>query len=320
MAYRVLLPQDIAAEGKTWLRERGYELRLGSGIDPATLKREIADCDAVLVRTARLPAEVLRAAPRLRVVGRHGVGVDNIDLQAAADLGLAVTYGPQSNASSVAEHTLALLLALAKRLVDLDRALRAGRYEARDEARGVDLAGKVLGLVGLGRIGSRVARMARLGLEMEVLGHDPFLAPERFPEGVRPAGLEELFRRADFVSLHLPATPQTEGLVGGRELGWMKPAAFLVNVARGEVVREEALVEALRAGRIAGAALDVFAEEPLPSGHPLLSLPNVVATPHSAALTRECAVRMALHAALGIDEVLSGRPATWPVPLPPRRA
>ena len=247
------------------------------------------------------------------------MGLDNVDLQAAADLGIVVTYGPQSNAVSVAEHTLALLLALAKRLVELHGALRAGRYGARDELRGVDLAGKVLGLVGLGRIGSRVARLARLALEMEVLGCDPHLAPERFPEGVRPVGLEELLRRSDFVSLHLPSTPQTQGLLGGRELGWMKPGAFLINTARGELVREAELAEALRAGRIAGAALDVFAEEPPPAGHPLLSLPNVVATPHSAALTRECALRMALHAAQGIDEVLSGRPVTWPVPLPPRR-
>ncbi len=320
MAYRVLLPQDIAEEGKAWLRERGYELRPGSGVSARELQREIADCDAVLVRTALLSAEVLRAGPRLRVVARHGVGVDNIDLQAAADLGIVVTNGPHSNASSVAEHTLAVMLALARNLLIVDRALREGRFEVRDEVRGVDMEGKVLGVIGLGRIGSRVARMARLGLDMEVIGHDPFLPAERLPEGVSPVGLEELFRRADFVSLHLPATPQTHGLVGGRELAWMKPTAFLVNVARGGVVKEADLLEALRAGRIAGAALDVFAEEPPPRDHPLLALPNVLVTPHTAALTRECAVRMALHAAQGIDEVLSGRPVTWPVPLPPRRA
>ncbi len=319
MAYRVLLPQDIAEEGKAWLRERGYEVRLGSGISEDTLKREIADCEAVLVRTATLTAQVLRAGRRLRVIARHGVGVDNIDLRAAAELGIAVTNAPESNAVSVAEHTLALILALAKNLVPCDRALREGDFGVRDRVRGVDLEGKVLGILGLGRIGRRLARLARLGLEMEVIGHDPFLPGGQASGQVRRVGREELFRLSDVVTLHVPSTPQTKGLVGRRELGWMKPTAFLVNTARGAVVCEADLIEALRAGWIAGAAVDVFAEEPPPRGHPLFGMPNVVVTPHSASLTREGAARMALQAARGIDEVLSGKPVTWPVVLPAGR-
>ncbi|MBN1837643.1 MAG: phosphoglycerate dehydrogenase, partial [Spirochaetales bacterium] len=194
--------------------------------------------------------------------------------------------------------------------------LRRGVFRVRTRLFGTDLAGKRLGIVGLGRIGRRVAVKAA-GLDMEVLACTRTPPREGIPEGVsRLCGWEELFRTADFVSLHLPLTPQTQGCVGRRELEWMKPSAAFINTARGQLVDEQALVAALEAGRIAGAGLDVFAQEPPPEDHPLLRLDNTVLTAHSAALTHECLARMAVHAARGIDEVLSGREPTWPVNRP----
>jgi len=316
MPGRVLLPQNIAEEGKRYLSERGYEIRMGSGHSVETVCREIRDCDALLARLAPVPAAVLEAAPRLKVVSRHGVGFDNVDVERATALGIWVTYAPESNADTVAEHTLALMLALAKNLVPYDRELRRGVFRVRSRLFGTDLAGKRLGVAGLGRIGRRVAAKAA-GLGMEVVACTRSLPGGGLPAGVsRLCGWEQLFRTADFVSLHLPLSPKTEGCVGTRELGWMKPSACLINTARGQLVDEAALVAALEERRIAGAGLDVFAAEPPRADHPLFRLENTVLTAHSAALTRECLVRMAVDAARGIHEVLSRREPTWPVNRP----
>jgi D-3-phosphoglycerate dehydrogenase len=320
---RVLLPQNVAEEGKRYLLERGHEIRMGSGHSLEAMCRDIVDCDALLARLAPVPAQVLEASPRLKVVSRHGVGYDNVDVERATALGIWVTYGPESNAHTVAEHTLALILAAAKNLVPYDRELRRGVFRVRARLFGTDLLGKRLGIVGLGRIGRLVAAKASAGLGMEVVACTRTPDPGGLPPGVaRLCGWEELFSTADVVSLHLPLVPETRGCVGGRELGWMKSSAFLINTARGQLVDEAALVEALARGRLAGAGLDVFAQEPPPEDHPLLRLQNVVLTAHSAALTRECLVRMAVDAARGIHEVLSGREPTWSVNRPehPRNA
>ncbi len=319
MGYKVLIPQDVAEEGKRYLRERGYELRMGSGVAPDVLQREVADCDAVLVRTAVLTADVLRAAKKLRVIAKHGIGVDNIDVAAATERGIHVTNAALSNAATVAEHTLGLIIALARNLVRCDRECRSGNFAIRSTLMGMDLEGKTLGLIGLGRIGSMVAKKATHGLDMKVIGYDPHVAPERVTAEVERTGdREEVFRRADFVSLHLPATPETRKVVGERELALMKPAAYLINASRGEVVDEAALIRALQNNRIAGAGLDVFEQEPPAADNPLLGLDSVILTPHSAALTREALTRMALHAAIGVDEVLSGKEPSWPVNAPVR--
>ena len=315
MAYKVLIPQDIAAEGKAYLLDRGYEIKMGSGATVDAIKRDVVDCDAILARTAPFPAEVMEAAPKLRVIARHGVGVDNIDLAAAERLGIWVTNAPLSNSNTVAEVTVGMVIALGRQFTYTEREFRAGNFEIRNKVRGMDLEGKTLGIVGLGKIGRLVANKARLGLGMNILAYDPYVPKDQAPEGVTMAeSWEEIFSRPDFVSLHMPFTGAK--LVGMKEFSLMKPTAYLVNMARGEVVREDELIEALRQKKIAGAALDVFEKEPPDRDNPLLSMDNVIVTPHNAALTTECTIRMAVHAAIGIDEVLTGRTPQWPVVRP----
>jgi D-3-phosphoglycerate dehydrogenase len=316
MPYKVLIPQDISQAGKQFLNKRGYEIKMGSGVSVETLKEEVRDCHAILARMASFPREVLEAGRMLKVISRHGVGTDNIDVEAATELGIYVTNAPQSNASSVAEHTIGLIIATARNLVRCNVAMRRGNFEIRNQIPGSDIGGKILGLIGIGRIGKLVARKATLGLDMKVVGYDPFIDSTAAPEVEFVDSIDDLLQQADFVSLHLPANESTIGLIGKNKLMMMKPSAYLINVARGGIVKEDDLAEILSQGGIAGAALDVFSEEPPDPSNPLLKLDNVTVTPHNAALTRECMDRMAVHAAQGIDEVLSGKTPTWPVNSP----
>jgi D-3-phosphoglycerate dehydrogenase len=320
MTHKILIPQDISPEGKDWLTAKGYEIKMGRGTGPEEIAADLEDCDAILARTAKYPARVLEAGNKLKVISRHGVGVDNIDVEAATNLGIWVTYAPESNAATVAEHTIAAILTLARRFFTLDRETRRGNWESRNSILGTDVAGLTLGLVGLGRIGARVAQKAALGLEMKVIGYDPFLPPERYPSVVTPVkSLDEILAQGDFISLHAPATEATRRLIGAREFSLMKKTAYFINAARGELVDEGALIEALQKGLIAGAAIDVYEKEPPEGNNPLFGLNNVLLTPHNASQTRQCMIRMALHAAQGIHEVLSGQEPTWPVNKPARR-
>lgn len=320
MAYKVLIPQDVAQPGKDYLRERGYEIKMGSGITAEALAADVVDCDAILARTATFPAKVLEAGKKLKIISRHGVGYDNVDVARATELGIWVTFAPESNANTVAEHTIGCVLALARNFIQLDRETRAGNFPIRDKLFGSDLAGKTLGIVGLGKIGLRVALKASRGLEMKVFGYDPFLKPEQISEfGTSAKSMDEVFSAADFVTLHIPGGASTKGVVGKKQFALMKKTAFFINASRGDVVVETDLVEALRNGTIAGAAIDVYEKEPPQKDNPLLSMRNVLLTPHNASQTWECMIRMALHAAQGIDEVLSGKHPTWPVNDPPKR-
>ncbi|HEY8425738.1 MAG TPA: hydroxyacid dehydrogenase [Limnochordales bacterium] len=289
--------------------EQVAEVRVAQDPSVAGLLSQIADVEGILVRTAPLPGEVIEAALRLRVIARHGVGVDNIDVAAATRRGIPVAYTPNANATSVAEHALVLMGALAKQLLPYDRATRAGQWEVRNSYRAIDLGGRTLGVVGLGRIGREVARRARAAFDMRVMGYDPYLDEATVRAlGIQPvATLEELLEAADVVSVHVPLTEGTRHLIGAAELARMKPTALLINTSRGPVVDQAALVKALREGRIAGAGLDVFDPEPPPDSLELFTLDNVVVTPHSAALTTEAVIRMATGAAQAIVDVLSGR-------------
>ncbi|WHH57625.1 hydroxyacid dehydrogenase [Petroclostridium sp. X23] len=314
MAYKVLIPQDITEAGKEYLREKGYEIKMGSGITVEAIKQDVVDCDAILARTAPFPAEVLEAGKNLKVIGRHGIGVDNIDVARAEELGIWVTNAPLSNANSVAEHTITLILASARNLAYIDKVFRNGDFEIRNRLKGMDLDGKTLGLVGLGRIGTMVAKKAALGLGMKVIGYDPYITKDKVaPEIEFVDNMETIFKNADFVSLHMPATKETKGSIGKKYFEMMKSSAFLINCARGEVVDELELIQALKDKAIAGAALDVFEQEPPEKDNALFALDNVIVTPHNAALTQESMDRMGLHAATGIDEVLSGKKPSWPV-------
>ncbi len=251
-----------------------------------TLAAELADADALVVRSAtRVTDELLEHAPRVRVIGRAGVGVDNIDLDAATHRGVVVMNTPGGNATSVAEHALALMLAMARSIPQLNAAMHAGRWE-KSGAAGSELRGKTLGLIGLGRVGAEVARRAH-GFEMRVLAYDPYLNPERAAEwGVELVPLKDLFAKSDFVSLHTGLSEATRGIINAEAIAQMKKGARLVNTARGELVDEAALADALKSGQLAGAALDVFADEP-PRDSPLMAMNNVIATPHVAGSTVE---------------------------------
>ena len=279
---RVLVRERIADAGIELLRAR-FEVDVDLEGD---LAERIGDFDALIVRSAtRVTRELIERADRLKVIGRAGVGVDNVDVEAASERGIVVANAPQSTVISAAEHTLGLLLALSRNIPQAHAALKGGRWE-RSRFAGRELAGKTLGLIGFGRIGQQVARRAS-GLEMRVVAHDPYVAPDRFRAlGVeRAATLDELLAEADFVSLHVPPTAETRGLLDERALSRVKDGVRIVNVARGELVDEAALLDALRSGRVAGAALDVFGEEPYAG--PLLELENVVVTPHLGASTAE---------------------------------
>ncbi len=275
--------------------------------DPATLAERLQGAHvAVNIRSSSpFSADVVAACPELRYVAVLGVGVDNVDLAACGDRGVVVTNTPGHSTLAVAEHALGLALAVARALPQNDRAVREGSW-ARSPV--VQLAGKTLGVVGAGPIGKRMAELGR-SLGMEVLAWTFRPSTDRAEEFGAPfVPLEELLRSADVVSLHLPISERSRGLLGRRELSLMKPTALLVNTARGAIVDEEALAEALREGRLAGAGLDAYSEEPLPLGHPLAALDNVVLSPHNAAMTPEAGLRGLEMVAENIEAWLSGAP------------
>ncbi|HET6413371.1 MAG TPA: hydroxyacid dehydrogenase [Anaeromyxobacter sp.] len=306
----VLLPEPVEEEAVRLLVEGGVELVRAPDPSPETVAPLLAGADAVVLRTGlSLDARLFAAAPRLGTVSRTGAGYDNVDVAAATAHDVIVTSSIGANTSTVVEHTLALLLALSKRVLDLDRAVRRGDFKLRYAYLPRDLRGQVLGVVGFGKIGAEVARACQRILGMSVLAHDTLLpeaARSDFAGWVEFTDLKELFRRADVVTLHLPLSSATRGLVGRELLSSMKPGALLLNTARGGVVDEAALVEALRQGPLSGAALDVFAREPPSADNPLLKQDNVILTPHAAALTRACVTRMAVLAARRVLDVLDG--------------
>ncbi len=266
---------------------------------------------AIMVRTYSVDARRIAAAPHLRVIAKHGVGIDNIDVAAATARGIPVLWTPEANADAVAQHTLALILGLANRLMEADAALRAGKFLERLHLGSVELTHRVLGIIGLGRIGGRVARRAVVGLGMEVIAYDPYV------DDGGPATLvdelEQLLARADVVTLHVPLTPETRGMINATTLAHLKPEAFLVNTSRGGAIDEQALCQVLAAGRLAGAGLDVYADEPPAADHPYLSAPRVLLTPHVAGLSDQALVRVATEASQGILDVLQGRRPASPV-------
>ena len=299
---KVIVADKISERGVELLKQQaGWNVVLTT---KETLNAEIADADALIVRSAtRVTAELLDKARKLRVVGRAGVGVDNIDLPEATKRGVLVMSTPGGNAVSVAEHTFALLLALARQVPRLDKAIHEGRWE-KSSAAGTEVRGKTLGLIGLGRIGSEVAVRAE-AFDMRVLGYDPYISESAAHEvSVELVPLETLLAESDFVSLHAALSPATQNLINAATLAKMKKGARLVNAARGELIDEAALAEALKNGKLAGAALDVFVEEP-PRNSPLVGLPNVIATPHVAGSTAEAQEEVGTQIAVQVRDYLA---------------
>jgi D-3-phosphoglycerate dehydrogenase len=306
---KILLAQPIHESGVSLLLEKGYEVRISPDASPSTLMREITDASGLLVRLTEIPESVIEAAGLLQVIARHGVGYDRIDVAAATRRKIPVCITPHANAQSVAEHTLALMLTAAKRILLYDQAVRSGDWEFRNGCPASDLNGKVLGIIGMGRIGTLVCRMASAGFGMKVHVFSPRQSREKIEAsgGTQVSSLSEILKDADFVSLHVPLTPETRTMITETELRMMKPTAFLINTARGSIVDEAALARNLKDGTIAGAGVDVFDPEPPRVGHPFFDLPNIVLSPHSAALTAECIMRMARDASQSIIDVLEGR-------------
>src|SRR5947199_4280546 len=314
----VHVADPLAEEGLALLRAR-CEVRQTTGLKEADLAARLADADGLVVRSeTKVTVAILDAAPRLAVVGRAGVGVDNIDVPAATARGVYVVNAPLGNIVAAAEHALALALALLRRITDADRSVRAGEW-TRSKFIGHELRGKTLGLIGIGRVGSEVARRAA-AFGMTVIAHDPFATEASArAAGARLVELDELLASADVISLHVPLTEKTRGLVDASALTKMKPTAVVVNAARGEVVDLDALAAALEKGTIAGAALDVFAAEPLPADAKIRSAPRTVLTPHIAGSTAEAQTNVAVDVVEQILDVLDGKPARYAVnaPRPP---
>jgi len=302
---KVLITEKLAEPAVELLREE-FEVDVLLGLGNQELLERIGEYDGLIVRSAtRVTAEVIERAENLKAVGRAGIGVDNIDIEAATKHGILVANAPESNTVAAAEHTLALMLAAARRIPAADSSLRGGEWN-RSAFKGVEVAEKTLGLVGLGHVGTIVARGA-VGMGMRVLAYDPYVSEDRMRSMNldRAENLDEIFESSDFVSLHVPRTPQTAGMVDAGALEKMKPTAYLINVARGGIVDETALYNALKEGTIAGAALDVFEEEPTTQS-PIFSLPNVVVTPHLGASTAEAQDRAGVTAAEQVATALRG--------------
>jgi D-3-phosphoglycerate dehydrogenase / 2-oxoglutarate reductase len=290
---KVLISEKVSGAGIDRLREH-VEVDVLTDLSPEGLAEVIGDYDALVVRSAtRVDAALLERAENLKVIGRAGIGLDNVDVDAATKQGVLVVNAPQSNVLSAAEHTMALLLAQARNVPQAHNALVAGAWE-RERWQGVELHGKTLGIVGLGRVGTLVAQRAS-AFGMRIVAFDPYIAPGRAAQmGVELVDtVDEICERADFITIHLPKTPETVGIIGERELALVRPGARIVNTARGGLIAEDALLQALQEGRVAGASVDVFEDEPV-TDHPLFALPNVVVTPHLGASTTEAQDKVGL--------------------------
>lgn len=306
---KILVTEPIDQRGIDILEKCG-EVVFGSGIEEETIIREGRDADGILVRVARITSGIIDALPNLKVVAKHGIGVDNIDVACCTSRGIMVVNAPQSNANAVAEHTAALILAAAKNLVFLDRRTRAGAFSDRNLYPAAELQGKTVGFIGMGNIAALTAdKLAGFGAA--VIAYDPHKAGSERAVMVKTP--EEVYAQADVISLHVPLTEETRHMVSDDAFDMMKESAFLINASRGGTVDEEALFRALTQNKIRGAAFDVFEEEPPVPGHPLFALNNVTVSPHNAALSEQALVNMAEQSAAGIRDRLEGRRPEWVV-------
>jgi len=293
--YRVLLYEDMHRAGVDLLAQK-TEIVMAKSLDENTLVEQVKDIDAIVIRAnGSVTARIMDAAPRLKVIGRHGVGVEAIDLAAAKARGIVVCNTPDANVESVAEQAVGFMIVLSKQIQRADKAIRQGRWNVRYEYIGQEMLGRTIGLVGMGRIGSRVAEICNLGFRMPVIYYDvvryPFIEEKL---EARQVTLDELLGQADIISVHVPLLPSTRNILGREQFARMKKGAILINTARGGVLDEEAMIEALKSCHLGGAGLDVYAVEPTPADNPLLSLENVILSPHMAAHTDDALKAMSM--------------------------
>ncbi len=306
---RVLISGTIHDDGLAVLQGRpDLEIVTIPDEAPATFKAMLADADALLIRTAPLPAEAVAGAERLRIVSRHGVGYDNIPVHALSARGIPLALAIGANADTVAEHVFYLMLSIAKFGPSNDKAVRDGFWDDRNRLVAFDIGGRTLLLIGCGRVGRSVARLAK-AFSMQVLAYDPMVSPEE----MAAAGVDKVddwravLPEVDVISLHTPRLPETENMIAAAELAAMKDEAILINTSRGGLIDEGALAEALNDGKLAGAGIDTFLDEPPVHGHPLLGCDRAILSPHCAGLTKEAAARLSIHAARNILDALDGR-------------
>ena len=306
---KILFTENVHEVGPSMLREAGHEIIIANR-DMDVVNKEIVDADAIITRILDLPVPLLETAKKLKHVSKHGVGVDNIPVDYCREHGIAVTIAPGANSQSVAEHALAMMLALAKNLKLVSNAYQKNGFAAKNSAPGMEIDGKTVGVIGCGRIGSRMTRMC-VGLGMRVLVYDPYV--DQIPDGAEKINdCDELLRQADVITLHCLLNDETVNLISARELGLMKNTAILINCARGPIVDEPALIEALQKGQIAGAGLDVTKHEPCEADSPLFQMENVILTPHYAPTTREASYKVSQIAAQNVLDILNGKkPEGW---------
>ncbi len=301
---KILFTENVDPAGPELLQKAGFELIMADR-DSRIIEENIKDAEAVLTRIYELPSDLLETGKNLKIVSKHGVGYDNIPVAWCKAHHIAVTVTPGANSQSVAEHTITLMLALAKNLMTVTRAYKKIGFAAKNSAPGMEILGKTLGIIGVGHIGTRVAKMA-LGLGMKVIAYDPYVT--EVPTGaVLTNNKEEVIQKADVLTLHPVLNEETRNIIGKKELSLMKPTAFLINCGRGPLVDEPALIEALQQKKIAGAGLDVTWSEPCSPDSPLFQMENVILTPHYAPTTRESARNVSLAAAQNILDVLAGK-------------
>jgi D-3-phosphoglycerate dehydrogenase len=304
---KILISDKLSDEGVDILKAvKDFEVDCNFGLMPKELKSIIKDYHGLIIRSGtNVTADILNAADRLKVIGRAGVGLDNVDVEAAAKKGIVTINTPSGNTTSTAEHTMSMLLALSRNIPQACASLKAGTWD-RLKFRGVELHGKTLGVIGFGRIGSTVAKLAK-AFGMEVLAYDPLLSIDAIaPRDVTMTGLKELLQKSDYITLHVPKSAETENLISDTEFGLMKKTARVINCARGGIINEQALLKALNKGNIAGCALDVFEQEPLSPDSPLLKHENCIVTPHLGAATSEAKVNVAIEIAENVRNALLG--------------
>jgi D-3-phosphoglycerate dehydrogenase len=311
---KILVSDQISFEGIEALQKEA-DVDVITKLKEDELIEIIGNYDGLVVRSGTQVTErVIEHAHRMKVIGRAGVGVDNIDLEAATRRGIVVLNTPEGNTIAAAEHSIAMLMALARNIPAANSSLKNGEWK-RNDFMGVEVKDKILGVIGLGKIGTEVARKG-IGIGMKIMGYDPFISPERAKSlGVELASLEEIYKNADFITVHTPLTKESKSMIGAKEFAQMKDGVRIINVARGGIIDEQALYDAVISGKVGGAALDVFVEEP-PKESPLLGLDRVIVTPHLGASTEEAQVNVAVEAAEGVIQVLKGEIITNAVNIP----
>lgn len=311
----VLVSAGVGPAGREYLVDRGYDVRILSSPDAETIVREAEGCEAFLVRAEWVTGDMIRRMPSIKLLARHGVGFDRVDVEEAEKQGIWVTTTPMANANSVAELTVTLVLTMAKDILFCDREIRKGRYtELRSSYSGIEIKGHTIGLIGLGNIGRLVAEKLYYGFGMNIIAYDPYLDPAKCPEYVTMEGsANAVFEKADFISLNTHLTEGTRQSIGMEQFKRMKPTACFINAARSQIVRNEELYEALRQGIFRYAAVDAYEPEPPADDLPLFSMDNVIVTPHIGGNTKEARENVAIQAAMVIDEALSGRGVRWNV-------